>query len=206
VADEHEPTIDEQPPAPIEVLERAASCVRFVMATLKIELDFTAETLSLVDHWLGEAKKLDSDAADEAQHLAAEAAGAYFGEVVRRTLPDFRWHVEKDTTRWRLENGSVFLAFNPLGMAEEAVLAEPLDGWNAHLEVLPRDKGLLEQTLSRLGGIREDDYYRLAVRWEVVEHVLEALEAAKLARSDEERFGPEVYRAALDGARPAAKA
>lgn len=205
--DESEPdTQDETTPAPIEVLERAASCVRFVMATLKIELDFTPDTLPLVDHWLTEAKGLDSDAADEAQHLAAEAAGAYFGEVVRRTLPGFRWHVEKDTPRWRLEGESVFLAFNPLGMAEEAVLGEPLEGWNAHLEVLPRDKGLLEQTLTRMGGIREDDYYRLAVRWEVLEQVLEALSAAKLARSDEQTFGPEVYRAVLDRTPPTAKA
>jgi hypothetical protein len=211
VNDENEPGAratrhGDDEPAPVEVLERAASCVRFVMATLKIELDFSPDTLPLVDHWLASARELDSDAADEAQHLAAEAAGAYLGEVVRRSLAGFRWHLDRDTTRWRLEHGSVFLSFNPLGMAEEAVLGEPLEGWNAHLEVLPEDARLLEQTLARLGDVREDDYYRLAVRWEVVEQALEALAAAKLARGDERRYGPDIYRAALDGLPPSAKA
>jgi len=192
---------------PIEVLERAASCVRFVLATLKIELDFTPETLPLVDHWLKEAAKIESDAEDEVHALAAEAAGAYFGEVVRRQLGDGRWRLAPDPSRWRLELSSVFLAFNPLGMAMEAVAEEPLDGWNAHLEVLPQDRGLLEQTLSHLGDIREDDYYRLAVRWEVIEQVIAALEAAKVARGDEaQRFGAEVYRATLDAVPAIAKA
>ncbi len=205
-ADDEAPRDREDEPAPIEVLERAASCVRFVMATLKIELDFSPDTLPLVDHWLASARALDSDAADEAQHLAAEAAGAYLGEVVRRSLAGFRWHLDRDTTRWRLEHGAVFLSFNPLGMAEEAVLGEPLEGWNAHLEVLPEDARLLEQTLARLGDVREDDYYRLAVRWEVVEQALAALAGAKLARGDERRYGPEVYRAVLDGLPPSARA
>lgn len=192
---------------PIEVLERAASCVRFVLSTLKIEPDFTPETLPLVDHWLKEAAGVESDAEEEVHALAAEAAGAYFGEVVRRALDDGRWRLSPDASRWRLELGGVFLAFNPLGMAREAMAGEPLDGWNAHLEVLPQDRGLLEQTLSHLGDIREDDYYRLAVRWEVIEQVVAALEAAKQARGDgAQRFGPEVYRATLDAVPPAAKA
>lgn len=192
---------------PVEVLERAASCVRFVLATLKIEPDFTPETLPLVDHWLKEAAALESDAEEEVHALAAQAAGAYFGEVVRRRLDDGRWRLGPDPSRWRLELGEVFLAFNPLGMAMEAVAGEPLDGWNAHLEVLPQDRGLLEQTLSRSGDVREDDYYRLAVRWEVIEQVVAALDAAKRARGEPaQRFGPEVYRVTLDAVAPAAKA
>jgi hypothetical protein len=193
--------------APLAVLERAASCVRFVLSSLKIPLDFTPETLPLVDHWLSEAQKADTDAEEEVQRLAIEAAGAYFGEVVRRTLGDARWRIGEDPSRWRIELSSVFLAFNPLGMASEALAGEAIEGWNAHLEVLPQDRHLLEQTLSHLGDVREDDYYRLAVRWEVIEQVVAALEAAKIARGAEaQTFGPEVYRATLDLERPAAKA
>jgi hypothetical protein len=194
-------------PAPVEVLERAASCVRFVLATTKIELDFTPDTLPLVDHWLHEAASAEGDAEDEVKALAAAAAGAYFGEVVRRAIDGVRWRIAPDPTRWRLEMSRVFLAFNPIGMAEEALAGEALDGWNAHLEVLPQDRGLLEQTLSHLGDVREDDYYRLAVRWEVIEQVVAALEAAKIARGEEDRlFGGEIYRATLDAETPYAKA
>lgn len=193
--------------APVAVLERAASCVRFVLASLKIELDFTPETLPLVDHWLGEVRKAKTDAEEELKTLAAEAAGAYFGEVVRRSLGEARWQIDPDPSRWRIEMASVFLAFNPLGMAEEALAEAALEGWNAHLEVLPQDRGLLEQTLSHLGDVRADDYYRLAVRWEVIEQVVAALEAAKIARGDAaQTFGPQIYRATLDAEAPETQA
>lgn len=182
--------------APDAVLERAASCVRFVLASLKIELDFTPETLPLVDHWLATARAAGEDTIEP---LAAEAAGAYFGEVVRRALPGARWHIGAEPSGWRIELEHVFLAFNPLGVALEALAEDDAPGWNAHFEVLPQDRPLLEQTLGRLGDVREDDYYRLAVRWEVVEHVAAALESAAVARGEvERRFSPAVYAAALD--------
>lgn len=196
-----DPTTDELPDvprAPDAVLERAASCVRFVLLSLKIELDFTPETMSLVDHWLSNAREAD----DTAVPLVAEAAGAYFGEVVRRAIPGARWHVGRTPEEWRIELDHVFLSFNPLGVAHEALGEDDAPGWRAHLEVLKEDRALLEQTLSRLGDVREDDYYRLSVRWEVIEHVVAALESAAVARGEtERRFSPSVYAAALD-ARP----
>ena len=73
--------------------------------------------------------------------------------------------------------------------------------------MLKEDRALLEQTLSRLGDVREDDYYRLAVRWEVIEHVEAALESAAVARGEvDRRFSPEVYAAALDAEPSDAKA
>ena len=124
---------DALPRAPDAVLERAASCVRFVLTSLKIELDFTPETLSLVDHWLGTAR----EAADETiEPLIVEAAGAYFGEVVRRTLPGARWRVAPKAAEWRIELDHVFLSFNPIGVAIEALASDDAPSWNAHLEVL----------------------------------------------------------------------
>lgn len=187
---------DELVRAPEVVLERAASCVRFVLSTLKIELDFTPETLSLVDHWLETARAATDDAIAP---LVTEAAGAYFGEVVRRAVPGARWHVTAEPRHWRVELDHVFLAFNPIGVAVEALETDDAPGWNAHLEVLKEDVKLLEQTLARLGDVREDDYYRLAVRWEVIEHVAAALEGAAVARGEtERRFSADVYAAALD--------
>ena len=190
-------TDDELPRAPEVVLERAASCVRFVLTTLKIELDFTPETLSLVDHWLGTARAASDDAIEA---LVTEAAGAYFGEVVRRALPGARWHVAKESKDWRIELDHVFLSFNPIGIAVEALETDDAPSWNAHLEVLKEDRALLEQTLTRLGDVREDDYYRLAVRWEVIEHVAAALEGAAVSRGEtDRRFSSAVYAARPNG-------
>ncbi len=87
--------------------------------------------------------------------------------------------------------------FNPVGVAHEVILGEDAPGWQAHLEVLPSDRGLLEQALSRMGEIEADDYYTLSVRYEVLAQVIAVLEAAQVARGEAgRRFPREVYLAA----------
>jgi hypothetical protein len=182
--------------APHLVLELAASAFRMVKQTLKIDLDFTPDTLPLLDHHLQGARAEAAKSADLGE-LLATSAGGYFGEVVRRHLPFARWHVdESDFTRWRIEFGHVFLHFNPVGVALEVLRGEDAEGWQAHLEVLPSDKSLLEQALARMGEISEDDYYTLSVRFEVLAQVVAALEGAQVARGEVgRRFPREVYRA-----------
>ncbi len=182
--------------APHLVLELAASAFRMVKQTLKIDLDFTPDTLPLLDHHLQTARAEAEKSAD-LRELLATSAGGYFGEVVRRHLPFARWHVdEKDFASWRIEFGHVFLYFNPVGVAHEALRGRDVEGWQAHLEVLPSDRSLLEQALSRMGEIDADDYYTLSVRFEVLSQVVAALEAAQVARGEVgRRFPREIYRA-----------
>ena len=188
------------------VLELAASTFRMVKQALKIDLDFTPDTLPLLDHHLRSARA-ESRTSEDLRQLVATSAGGYFGEVVRRHLEGARWHVEaNDFGVWRIELGHVFLHFNPIAMAFEALEGGDVEGWSGHLEVLPQDRGLLEQALSHMGEIDEADYYTLAVRLEVIEQVVAALEAAQVARGEvQRRFGPEVY-AAATGARPSGPA
>jgi hypothetical protein len=183
--------------APDLVLELAASAFRMVKHSLKLDLDFAPETLPLLDHHLHSART-ESKKSEDLRQLVATSAGGYFGEVVRRHFPGARWHVEaNDFGAWRIELGHVFLHFNPIAMAEEALASGEVSGWSGHLEVLPQDRGLLEQALSRMGEIDEADYYTLAVRLEVIEQVVAALEAAQVARGEvQRRFGPEIYAAA----------
>lgn len=177
------------------VEELARACVQFVHRALGIELDGTPETLPLLDHYL--ATLAEDDSKEEITELVVSAAGAYFGEVVRHALGHGRWHVEPgEPSGWRLELEHVFLFFNPLGMAREAIASAEVTGWMAHLEVLPRDRPLLDQSLERLGSIREDDYFRLAIRFEVIEQVVRALEGASISRDAQgEIFAPAVYAA-----------
>jgi hypothetical protein len=173
-----------------------------VKQSLKLDLDFTPDTLPLLDHHLQTAQT-EARKSPELRELLATSAGGYFGEVVRRHLPGARWHVEPgDFGAWRIELGHVFLHFNPIAMAMEAIESGEAEGWSGHLEVLPQDRSLLEQALSRMGDIDEGDYYTLAVRLEVIEQVVAALEGAQVARGEvQRRFGPEVY-AAATGERP----
>jgi hypothetical protein len=186
--------------APDLVLELSASAFRMVKQSLKIDLDFMPETLPLLDHHLQRARE-EAAKSEELRQLVATSAGGYFGEVVRRSIEGARWHVEPgDFGAWRIECGHVFLWFNPIAMAFEALAGGDADGWSGHLEVLPQDRSLLEQALSRMGEIDEADYYTLAVRLEVIEQVVASLEAAQVARGEvQRRFGPEVYEAATGG-------
>ena len=191
-----EETKTSAPAASIEELVRA--CTEYVRRAVGIELDGTPDTLPILDHYLANLGEVDRT--DEILELVVLAAGAYFGEVVRRTLGHGRWHLEAgDPTGNRLELEHVFLFFNPMGMAREAIASAEQPGWMAHLEVLPRDRPLLEQSLSRMGDVREDDYYRLAVRFEVIEQVVSALEGASVSRDAQgelfELFTPAVYAA-----------
>lgn len=193
-----------QTPTSIEELRRA--CVDYVRRAVGIELDGTPDTLPILDHYL--MTLATQEHRDEVISLVVAAAGAYFGEVVRHALGHGRWHVEEgDPSGYRLEIEHVFLFFNPLGMAREAIVSADQPGWMAHLEVLPRDRALLDQSLERMGDVREEDYYRLAVRFEVIEQVLTALEGASVSRrhhgelfaevpaENTEHFSPAVYAA-----------
>lgn len=190
-------TSDETPSSagPLSIDELASACVAYVRRAVGVELDFTPDTLPILDHYL--QGLLTDEPKEEIVSLVVTSAGAYFGEVVRRTLGRARWHVAPDDpTDWRLELEHVFLFFNPLGMAREAIVQAEQPGWLAHLEVLPRDRPLLDQSLARMGDVREDDYYRLAIRYEVIEQVVSALEGASIAReAQDELFTPAVYAA-----------
>lgn len=123
------------PAPPQEVLELAAACVRFVRTAVQVEPDFTRDTLPLVDHYLAQSRQAVRER-PETLPLIAQAAGAYFGEVVRRTYPCW-WRLDRaEPVEWRLEFRDVYLAFHPVEMAYAALTqlgpaAEPAMGAEA---------------------------------------------------------------------------
>lgn len=180
--------------APDAILDLADACVRYVQRALSIQLDFTPETLPLLDHYLQSAQDVSKE---EILSLVAPAAGAYFGEVVRRQLGPCRWHVvEGDYSSYRLEFERCFLSFNPMGSALGVVLRGDAEHYAPQLSLLPEDEPLVKASLERLGEVREEDYYRLAVRYEVIEQVVALLIDKAIAQNElSRRFGPEVYAA-----------
>ena len=179
---------------PETVSDLAAGCVRYVKKALSIELDYTPDTLPLLDHYLRSASGISQE---EVLSLVAPAAGAYFGEVVRRQLGPCRWHwLEGDFSACRLEFERCFLSFNPMGSALAAILGSDAEHYGGQLSLLPEDEAMVKESLERVGEVSEEDYYRLAVRYEAIEQVVSLLIEKAIATNElSRRFGPDVYAA-----------
>ena len=166
---------EETAPAPQAVAELAASCVRFVTSKYKVPLDFTPDTLSLLDQYLRDARA-EVAARPETVDLVTASAGAYLGEVVRLRFGGF-WQATGDHSAWRVMLAHVYLAFNPIGMAREALLLEEQEGWHAHFETDPGEREVVEARLRALPEVDEDEYYAPTTRYDVVHVAYEALRA-----------------------------
>lgn len=186
--------------APTVVEDLALGAFRLVKERLGFELDFTPETLPVLDHYLAQLREEDGGRPDEkAVALVGPCAGAYFGEVVRRSLPGLRWHCpEDDYEGWRLEGERVFLAFNPIGAALEALFGRSVEGWNAHITLRPERRGAVDASLEATGPVREEDFYRLAVRHEVLEQTLRVLERLSKGNGAAKSYGPDAYASVVD--------
>jgi hypothetical protein len=166
--------MEERSPTPEDRIEELArACVVLVRDDLGFELDFTAETLPVLDHFC-RRYRTGPDWSDRAEEIAA-TVGVYFGEVLRRKFP-FRWHVsEKGYHAWRLELEPCFLCFNPLGVALELLLEGDALGWNACYLTWPDATEALRTRLGRMDQVSEEDFYAFSVRYEVLEAVADFL-------------------------------
>ena len=177
-----------------KVAELAAACVRFVSARYGVMPDFTPDTLSLVDQWLRDARS-EVKERPESEPIVVGAAGAYLGEVVRTHFGGF-WHIPdaEDPVTWRIRLGEVYCAFNPLGMAREALWVEPSEGWHAHLELDPGEREAIEARLAALPEVEEEEYYAPTTRFDVLSMVVDALREGMRARGMADvRFTAEDY-------------
>ena len=180
------------PPEPIAVL--AEACTNFVAKAVGTELDFRQDTLPVVDHYL---TLVPDDPSAALMQLIAPATGAYFGEVVRRDLGDGRWICPgTDYAQWRVEFSRCFLHFNPIAVALEAIVGDEVEGFPAHFRVLDAERSAVISAVESLGDVSEEDYYRLSVRFEVVQQVYLTLMANQKG-SAPTHFGSDVYAAAL---------
>ena len=108
--------------------------------------------------------------------LIARSSGAYFGEVVRRRVPSF-WRLPSPNVRdWALCARPVFLWFNPIGAAHEAIVAsDEYEGPSSVLHVAPEYRAAVDQRLANLPSVPEEEYYSLATRLEVIEIAVDEL-------------------------------
>ena len=197
--EEVEPDPDTLVDPPGAVAELAAACVRFVATRYGIHLDFNPDTLSLVDQWLRDARSematREQSQANRAslEELVQGAAGAYFGEVVRRAFGG-TWLTDGEQPGWRLLLSRVYCAFNPIGMAREALLLGEAEGWHAHFELDPGDREEIDARLAALPAVSEDEYYAPSTRFDVVNIVVDALrEKMRASGLGDVTFGADDY-------------
>lgn len=185
-------------PAPEPIDELVRACLQYVQRSLGTALDFTPETLPLLDHYLSEVRE-ELSAKPELAQLTAHAAGAYFGEVLRRQMQGF-WRMPSASLHdFQICSSVAFVSINPFGVAYDALHASTEhDGPRSNLRLAPEDHGYISARLATVPEVPEEQFYLLTTRIEVIEITVEALRA----RLEEEGYSeieytPEDYEAEL---------
>jgi hypothetical protein len=187
-----------------EVRELSARCEQHVRDAVGLALDGSVETLPILDHYI----RLSVEASarrPELLPLLSRTVGAYFGQVVADHLGGFWWLPSGDVYTWHICLRSVFLAFNPIGMAHAALTwslaeAQLADGPSAELRLSGRYRDSIEQRLAALPPVREADFFSLSTRLEGLEIAAAALgEAMAVAGVADQVFDDDDYGEELAG-------
>jgi len=183
-------------PAPAEVTDYAAQAVEYVRRALGVTLEYDSDTLPVLDHYLRSVPR-DSAAAS---HLVAAAAGAYFGEVVRRTLGGDWTIASADPGDWRLVLPGG-LSFSPAAMALAAIQRPDLEpeaaeevtdpdadalasDWDASIQAPPPLRAAVAQVLEGMADVSAEEFYTLCCRLDTLEHVQAVLTGIASARRE----------------------
>ncbi len=166
-------------PPPGVVFELCESTIGFVSRSLNMVLDYTPETLPVLDHYLRQVP-LDVEGTIE---LVAVAAGVYFGEVARRSFGGtWQFDETKPHGTWRVDlPGRV--SFAPVSYATSAILCEDATD-DGELVVPQKMTAMVEAALEAKGEVRIDEYYSLSGRLEVLNYVVELCVANSAPASD----------------------
>jgi hypothetical protein len=191
-----------------EVRELSASCEQHVRDAVGMALDGNIETLPILDHYV----RLSREAARERPELLpllARTVGAYFGQVVADHFGGFWVLRSADVDTWYVCLRSVYLAFNPIGMAHAALTwsldpAYATDGPPAELRLAREDREWIEQRLAALPPVKEGDFFALSTRVEAMEIAVAALgEQMAAAGTIDVIFDDDDYAADLGAPEPA---
>jgi hypothetical protein len=174
------------PEPPPFIAEMTDACVRFVEAALGLKLDYSPETLPLLDHYISSRRTelVSNGVGDigiagrpEVIGLVARAAGAYFGEVVRRQFRSF-WHAPSDDpSTWEIRLEPVYLAFSPVGVAYDAITHGDEAGPTAHFQLDDEDREAVEARLAELPAASDEEFFSFSMRLEVLEIAVDAIKA-----------------------------
>jgi hypothetical protein len=163
---------------PPRVREFADQAVEYVRRAVGMDLEFDSDTLPILDHYL-RTVPLEPAATST---LVACAAGAYFGEVVRRLLGG-EWELaSEDPAKWRfiLPGG---LSLVPAGVALSAIARDDDSELEAAFSAPGPLRDIVQDALERMGQVSEEDYYSLCCRLDTLEHLQSVIIAFAASRT-----------------------
>jgi hypothetical protein len=160
---------------PETVRELARACEEYVRQSLGFQLDYSVETLPVLDEYAREVRATVEER-PELLPLLARSLGAYFGEVLCRSAPGFWRLPSENIADWQVCLTNAFVWMNPIGAAYDALSGDGQhDGPGSSLRVAPEDRELVRERLGRLPDVDEEEYYKLSTRMEVIDLVVEEL-------------------------------
>lgn len=174
---------------PPQIQELTSSSLEYVARSVGMVLDFTPESLAVLDHYASTVRQ-ESEKNPSLAAIVAPALGAYFGEVLRVRFDGF-WRIPSANHHdWSLCSRVVFLAINPIGVGYDAAHGgEQHGGPRSALRVAPEDREYLDRRLATLPPVPEEDFFSFTTRFEVLEVASEALSA----KMEEEGYGGTQY-------------
>ncbi len=186
-------------PPPAEIGDLVEACREFVRRALALELDLSADTLPVLDHYLSLVRS-SAEERPTLVPLVTRAVGAYFGELVRRRIGGFWFLPDADVHHWLLCATPVYLSLNPVGIAYDALYGQSdHDGPSAELRLAPEDREAVEKRLALLPPVSESDYFLLSTRLEVLDIAVDALRAQMMAGGRQDvTFEPADYEGDLE--------
>jgi hypothetical protein len=186
-------TTGEGSASPDVIVDLADACVRYVERAIGVKLDYAAETLPIVDHYLEQGRSAARERRDTVSVLA-QTLGAYFGEVVRRRYACWWRCDDVDPASWQIELEPVYLSFSPVqlvydaltrgGEAREAGEAGEAGDEVSHFEIQEEDREAVAARLNELPPVSENEYFALSTRLEVIDIVVEAIRARRMGAGE----------------------
>ena len=171
---------------PEPIVDLSGSPVDFVERSVGIRPDFSMETLSIVDHYAAEARA-EAKKRPELVDLTAQALGAYFGEVARRSLGAF-WLVPGPNFHdWSLCGETAYVSINPIGVGYDALMGSTDHGGpSSRLRLAGEDRPDVLRRLENLPEVSETEYFTLCTRLEVLEIAMDCIRGLQSSRGYEE--------------------
>lgn len=169
-------------PSPEPVRELSRACEDYVARTVGFELDYSLETLPVLDEYARVVRE-SVEERPEMLDLLARALGAYFGEVLCKNLGGFWRLPSNNIVDWQVCLTHAFAWMNPIGAAYDALVGSSEHaGPSSQIRVLPEDRERVRDRLGQLADVDEEEYYRLSTRHEVLELVIDELRQQMEAR------------------------
>lgn len=182
--------------SPAEVKELAQACVQYVERKLKFKLDYSLETLPVLDHYIALAREDLKGRLGEIELLLAIAApaGAYLGEVIQKLFP-LRWFCpSSEYHRWRVEFEHIFLSMNPIGVMVEALKLAEDESWGSSFRLMPGDELLAASALENTPDVSVEEYFAPSSRLEVLHTIVDVVWHAHINDSKIPKiWGPDEY-------------